>query len=184
MDALADRRRITIADVMVLVAATAPAILVARIVLTYIHYYGAPRSPFTPILRTLGLWASALMPCVVSWMLALVALRFRHPRPRSRRLARQPGWLAISLGSVLVAIGAGIIAPTLHFAGSMSFPDIWHLLFYILPLVVGPGIASSWMTARCLGRLRGPSDWIELLGRVVGCYWFVAAPLGFWMWWQ
>jgi hypothetical protein len=88
-------RRFTLIDAMVLIAATALALVPIR----YGDSFGLLESiPSTSALEWLSFFAYGsywiLTPLLVAWSLALWALRFRQPRPRLRRLFRQPGMTA------------------------------------------------------------------------------------------
>jgi hypothetical protein len=89
------KRRITILDVMAVVAMTAVSIVGARYMLSLMK--------LPP-----GWWrVSALLgssAAVLTATLALIPLRLRHPRPYGERLWRQPGWLACAAVALTLAI--------------------------------------------------------------------------------
>lgn len=97
--ASAPHRRFTIADGMVLIAASAFGMLLARAVLPGLQSLTAAiRSTLGSGLGPFQIshwWAQELGSClVVPLMLATIALRLRGPRPPWRRVAVQPGFAA------------------------------------------------------------------------------------------
>src|SRR5689334_17984607 len=82
-------RRFTLSDVLILVAVTAPGLVVLR---AY-HANRPPPHPFHPLPIA---WAVSLeaAPFLVAASVGLLAARFRGPWSRPRRIFRQPGMVA------------------------------------------------------------------------------------------
>ncbi|HEX8203521.1 MAG TPA: hypothetical protein VF590_23800 [Isosphaeraceae bacterium] len=176
----APRRRFTLADAMILVAATALGLDPARRFLADVHI--AVSWELTPVnvLEASATAVAATTPCAAMWTLGLLPLRLLPPRPDRRRLRRQPGFVSAAIGLLIgVVSGAGMTA-ILAFQPPIN-PQILALLILLLPLTVGPGIAASRLTLRMLGRRQPAADWVERLARLLGWFWIVAAPVNFWV---
>ena len=101
-------RRVTLIDAMVLVAATAVALLPIRLVypsflIEAFPIEWAPESVWSIALA----WNWILGPFTVAWSIALWVLRLLQPRPSLRRVFRQPGMAAstaVVLSVLLFAI--------------------------------------------------------------------------------
>jgi len=192
-------RRPTLIDVMVLIAASAvgfawlrePLPNGFRDILTVIPTYGwygeiILRGIVMPLARAAGYW-------LTPFTLALLALRLRGPRPRWRRLLRQPGTVAtlaalltiacelliILVPSVLGAAwesrGVGFPIACLRRCQALQTSGVFGQS-YLFP-TPGLVVLVSWI-ALCLdGRWRGEASWIDRAGRLVGIGWVAAFGL-------
>ena len=98
-------RRFTVIDAMVLIAATAVALVLMRPLLEEMRLLGV-HSPGDAL--RLGLTVSVILePMALTLSLAVGLLRLREPRPRLRRVFRQPGMAACM--AVLACIFINII---------------------------------------------------------------------------
>lgn len=179
----APRRKFTILDGMVLIAASAPAILLWTWQLDYHlkvlslidwrslldpyywHTFMFGTRPFALQLFLLG--AEFWFPILVFWTFAVFGLRWLRPRPAWPELARQPG---------ISACGAASLA---------MFAMLWFTYFKVdLPPYVVPGaVGLAWLG---LGLSRAwPSEptWIDRLGRLLGVAWLGTAPLILSLYW-
>jgi hypothetical protein len=160
-------RRLTLFDLMILVAATGVGLGMARL---YEINYQAPSH-----YRFLD-WLRGPPSCTATAIaIALIGLRLRRPRPRAIRLLQQPGFtacLAVLLGAVL-----GIVFHSAHLAariivqGSRGYPIFnyfWHGVILHIPLAV----VGIWLTLMASRRWRAEPSWIDRLGRLIGFYWF------------
>jgi hypothetical protein len=160
-------KRFTLSDAMILVAATAVGLAMAR---AYDPMFsGAPHAKFVKLA-----WG-APAGVVSAWGLAVIVLRLRRPRPRVRRLLRQPGMVACC--ALVFALGIGAVwpmahrvirnRPVLHGLFDQLFNTIWNSAAYFVPW----SIAAAWVTLTLSNRWRPVPDWVDRLGRVVGLYW-------------
>jgi hypothetical protein len=96
-------RKFNLLDVMILVAATAAGLAILRMFLAEGRFFiGAPfQGRFTSYV--LG-GIEVIYPFLAMWTFALVILGLRQPRPRIRRLVRQPGMAACFAASFLVVV--------------------------------------------------------------------------------
>ena len=118
---------------------------------------------------------SLCAPIAAAWGVALIAIRWIGPRPRWRRLARQPGMMACCASTL-----------SIFFLG-------WHAMIYALghryqmivdsaagpvgttliiwQMLNGLAVVAAWMTLFLGGRWRAEPSWIDRLGRAIGVYW-------------
>jgi len=91
-------RKCTLFDAMILVAATAAGMALLRMFLAEGRFFQGAffQGRFTSYVLS-GI--EAAFPFLMTWTFALVILGLRQPRPRIRRLVRQPGIAACSAAS-------------------------------------------------------------------------------------
>src|SRR4051794_31200278 len=106
MAPLSRRRRLTIADVMILLVALAIGLFMIRTNLP-IEFEPLPRKAEL-IPNVVSAWAALLFPSLVFWTLTVALLALRPPRLPLRRLARLPGFVACGSAAVIVAAGAAV----------------------------------------------------------------------------
>ena len=173
----APRRRITISDVMVLVAVTAVSIVAARSMLSLMK--------LPP-----GWWGvSALLgssAAVLTATLALIPLRLRHPRPYGERLWRQPGWLACA--AVVLALAISLAQQLLEVAfilirlgpSRLDLASLFKSLLLGLPTKAVFSVAAAWATLSLVGGWESEKGWVDRLGRLLGLYW-LSYPILAWV---
>jgi hypothetical protein len=119
------------------------------------------------------------MPVIPMVALALIPVRLAGPRPRFRRLTRQPGLIAACASGVAIAmIGLPIVVGALaagaswdEFSEMLSSEDeVWSATMY-----GGLAVLVSWMTLFVGGRWRAEPSWVDRLGRAMGLCWILAA---------
>lgn len=185
-------RRFTMADLMILVAGCA-----AGIAWTQTYWADITRqmrSLGTSTLReSLQHLSEVSRPCLAMLGVALLICRIRRPRPALRRLARQPGSVALACASLsLAAEGAMLLvgwAATPGFNRLLAapptpgytrvFPPREALLTYRIGYI-GMTIAASWLVLVVSGRWRAEATWIDRAGLGLGACWiaeFVASGL-------
>jgi hypothetical protein len=195
-------RRFTLADAMVLVAATAAGIAIARegqrsLTTILLFVDGGPRVDFferlkrvlSPLARGTVVWG----PVLTCWALALLALRLRRPRPIRRRLFAPPGVAACFIAMVLV--GFGTAESAWKSCMSPDFDVIGGYVIHAAPrapelvralqggstsATVGFGVAALWIWMAISSRWRSEPHWIDRAGRILGVTWLVVIPLRLW----
>jgi hypothetical protein len=155
-------RRLNLIDAMILISAVATGLVSAR------WWYGQPGyvSP-----SAIDVQSASEM---IDWLLlpmtfALLAIRLSKPRPRCRRLVRQPGLQANLV--ICLAIASALLN------GRWGYKPHWSSLPLGIGVeqvsLVGPMLAAGWiLTALARSRRPEPSV-IDRLGRVVGWAWIV-----------
>jgi len=165
------RRRFTIADGMILIAAMALSLIKV----------GSPRSAFVPYLE----FALAKL----SWAglvfsVALILIRIRSPRPCRDDLWRQPGWIAciaimISLTTMLLqfALEDATTAKRAYvgYTGWGANIDESIEIFRCFALVA---LGVSWTILGASGRWKAEPSWVDRAGRLIGVFWIVLSVLG------
>ena len=162
------RRRLNLFDALVLVAATAVGLAVARAFLEALPSFVGKAS-----LSRYQIAGAA--PLLATWSLALPVLAARSPRTPYRRLARRPGFAAcfstafgLATASVLSLIET--MFSRLSIRGWPLF--LVNLVFWSSPLVA-PALSGAWLSMALGGRWLPERDWIGTLGRLLGACWIV-----------
>ena len=168
-------RKPTLVDAMILVAATGIGLAVIREWSP--RYYTWPYSPIPPptwlqwSVVVLSHWAFYVVPMPAAWCLAVLILRALGPRPPLRAAFAQAG-SAAALGSG-VATAAGVCHFLLHLKNAS-----WHdLPFEYTTYSEGIAVIAVWVMLALTGTWRARHDWVDLLGRVLGCYWILMFPV-------
>lgn len=174
-------RPFTILDGMILIGATAVGLAVIQALGTD-QVTNLNRT--YPALHWLGVGtmrAVEFSPIPATWSLALLGMTLRGTRPRLRRLARCPGFVASGAVVVTLVLGMPILAPVTAGLGLVrnrfGMIETMELVF---GLQVGIGVATSWMLLKLGGLWRVEPHWRERAGHVLGCFWIaLTQALGF-----
>lgn len=167
-------RSFSISDGMIVVAAVACAIALARFwnrelseeLPTFFFAAGFSTAART---RYSG-WAMSVL---VPGTLAVILLRSRRPRPRLWLLARQPGAVACGTAALMLAIEIVSLPLNLRTMGAYTSPLLVAAWYW--PVSVGSVVIASWLTLAVSKRWRGGADWVDRTGMFVGTGW-VALP--------
>jgi hypothetical protein len=129
--------------------------------------------------RVFAWWVMSLWHCVAAVTIALLALRFRKPRPTLRRLARQPG--TVALGAVVLGVSVDLFRSlddvVYGIIAEWSFRRWNHYAYFdIRGAPEGLAVASAWLTLAVGGRWRAGRDWIDRLGLALGVFWLISPP--------
>lgn len=180
------RRRLTMLDLMLMVAAAALALAGFQFAVTHVFpgwldYSRWPRWIGNPtpraILYMLSDATAPLIPLAGAWTGLLLVLRMLPPRPPWRRIWRQPGMVACLAASFAITwagaaagllLGIGRLFLTFQHDG-LTFAQSW-MVGHVFPLA-GVAVASAWMPMRLSRRWPPPADWIDRAGRIVGVLW-------------
>ena len=172
------RRRFTIADGMILVAATALA-------LVELGLQHAAWEPTWDSVAPKATWAGLV------FTFALVAIRLRLPRPGRDDLWRQPGWVACASVSIVLAVllleeslrlaRNLVLMPqfALHFTVAMVLPQFLDRLPRLATLV----IVAAWSILALGGRWKAEAGWIDRTGRLIGVLWIAINLVNWFMPW-
>lgn len=187
-------RRFTMLDGMILIAASAVGFWLTRLRLPGVNWSQLPATIWALLWSPpQGGWTleygvgvtselSALaIPSVLAWTLAVPILRFKGPRPRWRRIWRQPGivacaWVLVSLLGLAV-IGAALFVSS---KSGTLFRGMDEEVFLFFGLAsCGLAVIVAWATLILSGSWRRERSWVDRLGRVLGLIWIGYAALGF-----
>jgi hypothetical protein len=179
-----NRRRFTLLDGMILVAATACGCAVDA----WINSLGHVQD--TDVMQVFASWLQErrygeltlvvlimVMPVLAAWTLVLVPLRLIAPRPSRRILASQPGWMACCAFAVALAFAATMIGGFLAIKGIIDASMLVELI-PMLPLSIAPAILTAWMSLVLGRRWRPEPSWLDRSGRALAVFWVLMGIAG------
>ncbi len=154
---------------------------------------GVSRAEIGPFVEaTVGV----LTPGLATATLAVLAMRWRQPRPDRRRLTRQPGASACLAAALVMAVDLTVILVSMFAGPIVGIHDpradfltliTGQKLSYVFPFGGAPGhpdvrqvglaIAATWFVQALGHRWRPASDWLDRLGRALGVGWIVLMVL-------
>ncbi len=158
-----DRRRFHLWDAMILVAAMAVGLAIARVALSQ----GYPRrliSPRDHLLYAIERGHAAVFSCVAALTAAFLPLRLRRPIPAFPRVCTQPGFVACCIAIVQLMEGAVIAS----FAETAP-----HTFALALSPAIGISVAGAWLILWFNGWWKAEPGWNDAMGRVLGVCWIV-----------
>ncbi len=178
--AYAKARPFTLFDAMVLIAATAIALLPFRFFLSVFEGLSATLSVAHRIVEVVFVTDALICPLALSLSLALWVLRLRQPRPGLPRVFRQPGmaastatlvYLSFFMTATLISLFLNYFASGIF--GNHMFSTFNYLIFIlIMPMsLMGITVSAVWIVLWLIGAWRPEPSWIDRAGRVVGIYW-------------
>ena len=180
-------RKFTLVDGMVLIAATAIALVPIRLFLWENWHF--PEEHTLPEIWRTGLEINvSLVPLAVSLSMALWLLALKHPRPNLRRVSRKPGIAASTVTLVYSVLSSLEYLVFLWFSHAFvrgTFDDPGSAMLWIRigmqPIfLVGGAVASLWFVMWMGGTWRADRSWIDRAGRVLGVYWIATSVLFGW----
>ncbi len=169
------RRRFTLSDTAVLVASTGVGLWLGR------SYLFNEQTVFSTmgVARTWWSWALAACLVLMPVQIGLLGLSLVAPRPRLRRLARQPGFLAgVAVASTVatnVLQAAANFMP--YMAGGSNRSPAWlhnNMIAISAPYRLAPVILVAWVIVGLQGGWRRSHDWVESSARLLGGVWIIA----------
>lgn len=110
-------------------------------------------------------------PIVAMWGVALIPIRLTGPRPRWRRLARQPGLTAACAATLAASLIGSYFLSKLLVPSNQYLGVGWTLV--IAQDLIGMAVLAAWMTLILGGRWRAEPSWIDRLGRLIGAFWIL-----------
>jgi hypothetical protein len=171
-------RKFTLVDAMVLIAAIAASLMQVR------HIF--PNKSFVPDeyswyeVWQFGLVLNEMLSVVALCLsLALFILRLANPRPRARRLFRQPGMAACMVVVVYsILLVASFCVYRLDQLTIRNAPlyagDVIGLL---TSSTLGGAVAGAWIALWSSRAVRLEPSWIDRSGRALGAFWILGALL-------
>lgn len=164
------RRRVTLADLLLLIAAVGVASALDRAILVGQGLRGSPASMLS-VTVTGACWVALAL------SIALIPIRLRRPRPEWALLRDRPGFVAS------IAALSGLVLETINDLPAMSrYPHGVESWLYSTPFPtnIAPLVAVSWLVLALGGRWStGPGpDWVDRAGLALGVLWLVAFGAG------
>lgn len=174
--------RFTILDAMAMVAAAAVGVTLSR------WYYQDVMSIARPRARTLEYrsWVYLATLLALPFAGALAWCRLRRPYRPARRLAREPGavaLLATAVSVVMIVIDQVLMLGLPSPPGTRFIGGTWRPLVQpagMLATVTGPAICAAWSFQWLTGYWRPQSGWIDPAGRALGVIWIIFFALRAW----
>ena len=159
-------RRFTIADSVILIAATAVGLAANHVFLVILSSHSG---------RIYKL-AIQTLPYLSAWTVGFFAIRLRGPRPNRRRLMRQAGMVACCSPPLFVAMVTALIllSDLVKWRSNINSlaSKIPMTLMYLLPSG-GISVLVSWGILSIGGGRRRESGWIDWLGIWLGVGWIM-----------
>jgi hypothetical protein len=160
-------RRLTLADLVILVAGSAAALVMWRFSRETNALDWEPSPPWN---RTLSdeivVWSE---PALISLAASLLVSRLIPPRPRWRACFRQPGtWASLAILSQLLYL---VLAVSWHPRLRTAFVTVylWNFNQYLYAnRVAGGWVAVAWATLALSRSWRAEPSWIDRTGRILG----------------
>lgn len=174
----APRRRFSLLDMMILVAAIAPGLALSRVMIEKLPGYSISARPIESVLSAVLFSIGVGTPALLTMTPGLLLLRLRRPRRSGKRLWHSQGALQLVILSILVLVGGSAMV-SLFFLSGVRFHQTYAIVgtVFLLPSLLASGSGAVVIASRLLG-MRGRSlDWVDRLGRIWGWLWFVIAPL-------
>lgn len=158
-------RRFRISDAMILVAAVAVGLGLARVAAAGIYRprtiaVGFQSLYLIEVVHTVAFW------CVASLTVACFVLRLKRPRPPLLLMLMQPGAYAclLAIAGLMVGAVAAVTSPV-----SVSLSNVASSG----SILIGMGIAAFWVLLWLNRMLEFEAGWIDRLGRALGVCWVV-----------
>lgn len=171
-------RRLTLAEAMATIAATATGLAASRYFPPWVYDHPmltADQNKFFYWTISLELWLTVLLPCLLMWTFTSFALHRRQGR--WRRMFRRPG-IAASTTTILVLAAVSSNAGLSELSHSSGdFLNYSFKVLVTLANVNGLAVGALWMVL-LLGGLwcptLGPGD---RLGRLLGWFWIALSAI-------
>jgi hypothetical protein len=161
-------------DAMIFVAAAAVFLAGARQVVFYRGdgLFLGTRIGSHPYPRTIPGWLDLLAPFLATTAPALLIVRLRQPRPKFRRLVRQPGTAACLAITVTLIFESIIALLFLALRGELVQSNHPLLVVWLYSSLrtqnLGLAVASTWAALGLAGQWRPDKGWIDRTGRLLG----------------
>jgi hypothetical protein len=189
--AVARCRPFTIADALILVAATAPSLCYFK--LWWPEYFQSFQGQrYISVLLRLDARLCGVSAFVSCWTFAWLILRHRRPRPTRQNLGRQfgmAGCLAATVAMISAAswvITAGLLSPLLPRVGpgeveaaswviTVGLLRAQEIFSWSFPLEVtfynGYAVLATWVVLAYGGQWQREPGWIDAMGTALGGFW-------------
>ncbi len=154
----ARKRKFTIVDLMILIAAMGAALGTIRLMESKLpstwsdvlgDLFDGPFAESSMLVDQLAdslLLVGFTITAILGWLsLILIPIRLRKPRPSLRRIAAQPGWTACVAASVPIVVLAAFTLVYFRLYGDYDLPgsDFWP--FFVFTLAIGITVLAGWV---------------------------------------
>jgi hypothetical protein len=173
MMTLENRKKATIADVMILVVGAGVALSAWRFIMRMPIWSGFPDSLQWYYFQALGM-ASFLAPL----SLTLLVIAWRRDRPRLRRVVSGPAAVVGLSAFFVLVINTTLLLTIMGLVGWSPSTFTGGKVFYFCRLLAeqtGMAIGSAWLIPLISGRCPGSRSWIDISGWILGACWILLA---------
>jgi hypothetical protein len=164
-------RPFSLADALVIVAATAAGLVPARSLSFLSSTRRASLFAGSRFNITLKEGMVLVLPVLLAWTVAVLLLSLRRPGPAWRRVGRGPGFVA----AVAVLLGQAQLAsefvPVQWSARAWPDAERYAVLLPALSDRAGPPLLGAWVALALAGLWRPGRSWVERFGRWLGAVW-------------
>lgn len=178
-------RGFTLRNSMILIAAIAAAIPWTRSVITHALFFRETFFSATQYFSTfhVNFQLALIVPGLICLCAALALMRLFGDRPSLRTLLHQPGFLALFIASLILALifiktpFAAIIREIYDPPPrrSLNILGYWEQAADHLIAIVGRMVAFSWAVIAISRGWRRSTDTFERVGRIAGVFWITLA---------
>jgi len=168
-------RRFGVLDGMILVAALAVASLSIHPALgLLLEQDGLGMDPELRLGTLPRMVVQVTEPTAAALTVAFLLIRLRRPRPRFRRLMRQPGMAAGIAAASAMMVGVLLIPAVFALVGVPAWEGLYRGWFLTIFEPAGGAVAAVWLFLALARVGRPEAGWIDRLGRALGGFWIVA----------
>jgi len=122
--------------------------------------------------------STLVYPSVFAFTFAALVLRFKRPRPRLRRIFRQPGAVGCCAAILSFAVALLIQTPdTLYVLHDPRFNSWMINVCLATSRMTGVAVASAWLALALCGQWRSERTWVDRMGQLVAGSWIFAIVL-------
>jgi hypothetical protein len=174
-------RRLTLADLAILIVATAFALMATRSDLAGL--VAVPKSLENGRLVQRWSYPVALGKAITLevWLMSFSAgwliVQLRAPRPGLRQLVRQPGFVACFTSTVVTIVAGGVTWPIIASAasGANAWLDraVWS---EVVSAQIGSAVLADWTMLAISRRCRVRAGWLDRVGQLIGLVWIAMIP--------
>ena len=166
-------RKATLADLFLIIAATAGCLALARNQLLEAGPWWSMMDPASRIAVAFRLVSQL----AVAWTVCYFPLRLRGPRPALSEVFKQPGMVACSAACLSMLFGALLVLPTIRLliAGSVKTSLARVVEGNVVSnFAVAHAVVGAWMALWLSGSWKSEPGWIDGMGRALGVYWVLS----------
>jgi hypothetical protein len=171
---LKTRPKVTLADLMIMVAVVALGAATLRTTLRLLPFGWFPRGRLTPlgyVERNVDFLVAHGVPLLLVASFAVVALTLRRRAYLPRRLGRRPGFTLCAAASVGAAITTAWIGAYHTIRGDSIALAVKDLLVFSIPASLGHAVIGAWLAMALAGRWRLIKSPLDGAGYALGMAW-------------
>lgn len=174
-------RRLNLADMAILVMATALGLVATREDLAglftrpqdlengqWVYRWTLPVALSKAV--TVERWLTA-------WTAGWLVIQLRRPRPRLRHLTRQPGFVACLSSTVVTLVSGPLTLAAISSASSGANGWLDRMVWGTMnSSQIGAAVLAGWALLGVSGRCRLRAGWLDRVGQVIGLVWVAMIP--------